>query len=436
VQKAQTDQTVWRRLSGSLWFVPAMMVLASIGLAIALVELDGILEADIDERWPRLFGAGVDGSRELLAAVAGSMITVAGVVFSVTIVALSLGASAYSPRVLRTFMSDRPTQVVLGAFVGVFSYCLVVLRTIRSGDDDVEQFVPRLAVAGGILFALVAIGMLVFFIHHLATAIQASSILERITRTTLRAIDELFPENLGDGVEEPVPQAAEGSAWTPIAACQSGYIVSVDNDGLLAFARAQGRVLRMDRTVGDFVIDGCPLASLQGSAAVDEDTPQALGRLYVIRRQRSIDQDAAFGMQEIVDVAVKALSPSENDPTTAIMCIDRLTQLLVRVASRRVESPLRRDGAELRVIAHGPTFAGLADLSYDAVRNEAHGNPTILLRLLWSVAQVGSATTNPDRRRILMEHARRIREAARSTVAEPAQLAEILRRMDALRWSA
>ena len=400
---------LWWRISASLWFVPAVMVLAALVLAIALIELED--------------AHGLD-----LAAVASSMITVAGVVFSVTIVALSLGASAYSPRVLRTFMGDRPTQMVLGMFVGVFAYCLTVLRTIRTGDD--EDFVPRIAVLGGIVLAFAAIAFLVFFIHHLAASIQAATILERITGATLRAIDQLFPEDLGGPAEEADPArlgAELSGAWTPVLARRSGYIVTVDNEALLAFAREHGRVLRMERAIGDFVVRGAVLASLQGAQAVGEDAEGALDRHYTLDRLRTIEQDAAFGVQEIVDIGVKALSPGINDPTTAVMCIDRLTQILVCLSRRRIETPLRSEGDRLRVIAIGPSFTGLAALCYDALRTEARGSPVVLHRLLWSLEEVVAATRHPARLRCLERHARAIAECASSVAEAPAREAIVAR---------
>jgi uncharacterized membrane protein len=386
-------------VTGGLWFVPSVIVLAAVLLALALVESGQLVELELAHRWPRVFGAAAEGARSMLSAIAGSMITVAGVVFSVTLVALSLAASQYSPRVLRTFMSDRPTQVVLGAFVGIFAYCLVVLRTIRGGEDG---FVPSLAVLGGIVLAFVGIGLLVFFIHHLASSIEASSILQRVTSATLGAVEDLFPEDLGAPAEAQAVAATEvGGAWTPVAARASGYIISVDNEGLLGFARKSGRVVRMERGIGEFVIRAQPLASIGGSEAVDADAEGALNACFALDRQRTIEQDAAFGLQQIVDVAGKALSPGINDATTALMCIDRLTEILVRLARRRIESPFRRDDGRLRVIALGPSFESLVALAYRELRAEARGKRAVLARLLWSLEQLAGATSDPGRRRIV-----------------------------------
>jgi uncharacterized membrane protein len=405
-------RALWWRVSASLWFVPGMMVLGATLLAVLLVDLDGTFQLELAERWPRLFGAGAEGAREMLSAIAGSMITVAGVVFSVTLVALSLASQQYSPRVLRSFMADRPTQAVLGVFVGVFAYCLVVLRTIRGGE---EEFVAPLAVLGGMALAFVAIGFLVFFIHHLAASIQASSILDRVRIGTLQAVEELFPENLGEEVDEAAEEADAAAirVWTPVAARASGYIVTVDNGGLLAFAAQEGRVVRMDAGVGDFVISGQPIASLEGREPPPEDRARALNACYSLDIQRTIEQDSAFGLQQMVDIGLKALSPGINDPATAILAIDRITEVLALLAERRVERRCRRDDRALRVIARGPTFVGLMELAHAALRENGAGHYLVLLRLLWSVEQVAAATRNPHRLAVLATAAQRVADCAR-----------------------
>lgn len=404
------------RVAASLWFVPALMVLAGVGLAILLVDLEpGV---DLGSRWPRVFGVGADGARSMLSAIAQSMITVAGVIFSVTIVALANAASQYSPRVLRTFLADRPTRLVLGTFVGVFAYCLTVLRTIRSGDDT--SFVPSIAVLGGFLLAFAGIGVLIYFIHHIAASIQAAEILGRITAVTLRAVERLFPEDLGVPAHSGAAFAQLEDRWTALAARQGGYLVSVDEEGLLAFAAKRGRVLRMECGIGEFVVEGATLASLHGREPASEADVAALNRCYAFEAQRNIDQDAGFGLQQLVDVGVKALSPGINDTTTALMCIDRLTEILVRLARRRIESPLRRDGGEVRVIAMGASFASLVDVAYGQLFDNAGGKRIVLERLAWSVAQVLSEVREAGRRRALEAWAARVTGALR----RPAQPVE------------
>ena len=398
---------LWLKARYSFWFVPALNVVGAMVLAVVLIEADGWFPAGTFERSPRLFGAGADGARGLLTAIAGSMITVAGVVFSITIVALSQASSQYTSRVLRNFLSDRVTQAVLGAFVGIFTYCLVVLRTIRGGGEG--QFVPSVAVLVGLLLGLVGVGVLIYFIHHIATSIQASHILSAASGETVRAVDHLFPEGVGDDAATGESEAAPVGAWYPVAAAQTGYIQSLNTDGLLAMASDLRTVVRMERRIGQFVIEGEPLASFLGVAPSDADLRRLRG-LYAVGRQRTVEQDAAFGVRQIVDVALKALSPGINDPTTAVMCIDHLTAILVRLSARRIESCLRSRDGELRLIACGPTYADLVGEAFDQIRQNAGGNVAVLERLLVSLELLGRRTESPWRRKVLLEHARAVAE--------------------------
>jgi uncharacterized membrane protein len=388
----------------SFWFIPSVALALAVALGVALVELDAALSITLGERWPRLFGAGAEGARGTLSAIAGSMITVAGVVFSVTIVALSLAADAYSPRVLRTFMHDRPTQVAFGVFVGIFAYCLVVLRTVRASDGGGEEFVPSLAVFGALVLALLGVWVLVYFIHHVAVAIQVSTILARIAAETRRAIERLFPEDLGEGgddaAEERMPLEL---CWRTLPARRSGYIVSVDAKGLLAFARSRGVVVRLERAVGEFAIESQPLASLAGGTPDADEEARALDALYSLALERTVEQDAAFGVQQIVDVATRALSPGINNPSTAQMCIDHLSALFVRLAQRRIPSRIRRDGEELRVIACGPTFESLIALAFEPLRRYGERSPEVLESLERAARAVESAAS-PRRRALMRRH--------------------------------
>ena len=424
-------RALWWRIRSSLWFLPALLVAGAVLLAVGLVELGALHDMNLQRRWPRLFGAGAEGARGLLSAIATAMLTVAGTVFSITLAVLSLAASQYSPRVLRTFMDDRPTQVVLGVFVAVFAYCLLVLRTIREGE---EPFVPSLAVLGGIVLAFVAVGFLVFFIHHLASSIAAPSILQRVTRGTDAAVEDLFPEELGDEADE---VAVDGEAdairaWAPVPAAETGYIVSLDSGALLAFAREQGRVVRMALAIGDYALKGQPVAWLEGTRAVDAKAEKALNACYSYDRERTIEQDAAFGVQQLVDVALKALSSGINDQSTAVMCIDQLTEVLVRVARRRIEKPYRRDDQGLRVIAIGPSFAGLVDAAFAGVRESGATMPAVLGRLLWAIERIAADTANVHRRKVLAEQAARIAECAARGIAAPHERTRIVAQAEAL----
>jgi len=400
-----------------------VLVLIAIVLAVSLIQVDSHIDPHLWDTWPRLFGAGAEGSRGMLAAIASSMITVAGVVFSITIVVLSLAASQYSPRVLHHFMRDRTHQTVLGAFVGIFAYCLVVMRTIRSGDEGL--FIPSLAVMGGVVLAFLGIGLLIFFIHHISVAIQASHILATAARETLRAIEHLFPEDLGtdeDDLPEEIEAAApDGETWHVVPAHQTGYLQRIDSDRLLACACEGQRVVRMERGIGEFLIAGTPLVAVTGRTAPDTSTMRHLQAAYIVNQQRTLDQDAGYGIQQIVDVALRALSPGVNDTTTAVMSVDYLTAILVRLALRRIASPRRYVDGQLRVIARGPTFATLLATALDQICRNAAGNVTVLARLLQAMETMAGVTTSHRRRQALRQQVQRIEEVIHQSIVLPGE---------------
>lgn len=409
----------WRDLRSSFWFVPAIIVSGAVLLATTLISIDASFDLHIVERWPLLFGAGAEGSRGLLTAVAGSMITVAGVVFSITLVALSLTSSQYTSRVLRNFMRDRVNQTVLGVFVGIFAYCLVVLRTIRGGDEG--AFVPSLAVMAGLILAFVGIAYLIYFIHHIALSIQASNIIATVARETIDAIDHLFPEGVGeeadDALQDELLHFKKEQAWTVVPARTTGYIESIDSEALLAFARKHRIVVRMERGIGEFVVEGSPLTSIAGPTTdIDEETTKTLNSVYIIGRQRTTDQDAGFGIRQIVDIAMKALSPGVNDSTTAIMCVDYLTAILVRLTSRRISSSRREEDGELRLIARGPSFDSLLSESFDQIRQNSERNVAVLRRLLQALEEIASATVQAKRRQVLKRQVASVAAMAERTI--------------------
>jgi uncharacterized membrane protein len=411
----------WSDLRASFWFVPSLIVGGSIALAMALIEADTAGSHLWLARWPRMFGAGAEGARGMLSTIAGSMMTVVGVTFSMTLVTLALASSQYTSRILRNFMGDRVMQVVLGIFTGIFTYCLIVLRTIRGGDEG--EFIPSLAVAFGVVLAIGGIGILIFFIHHIASSIQASRIIASVADETMMAVDRLFPERLGQGpVDDDENQAflpLPERTWQAVPACGNGYIQSVDNATLLRLARQHKTIVRMERGIGEFVVHDTTLASLARETPLEKEIIADVQGAYGIDRHRTVEQDSGFGIRQIVDMALRALSPGINDTTTAVICVDYLTAILGRLASRPIPSSRRYEEGELRIIAIGPTFASLVAESFDQIRASAKGNVAIMLRMLGSLQTIASLTSSPSRRRVLREEAEWIGELAKRTLESP-----------------
>ncbi len=400
-------------LRTSFWFLPAVMVAAAVALAFWLVNVDVASRLD---GWPGselLFAADAEGSRHMLAAVATSMITIAGVAFSITIVVLSLASNQYTPRILRNFMRDRGNQAVLGVFVGIFAYCLVVLRAIHEVEDQ-EAFVPSLAIVVGLALALVGVGFFIYFIHHTASSVQATHVLGSIVCQTAAVIRDLWPEK-----EEVAPEPDDALAakrWWMLPAETGGYVMTINYREIAALAAKHGAIVRLHAAPGDYVVEGGPFA-----AVTLEDPPESLARALsehvAFSTVRTIEQDPAFGIRQVVDIALKALSPGVNDVHTAVEAVDHLTSIFALAAARR-EPPRHhfRDDA-LRVISNERAFSDLLAYAYRGIRNSGGGHVSLFERLLGSLRTIAGFTDDPERRHALAAECDAIAEAVADTVA-------------------
>jgi uncharacterized membrane protein len=369
----------------------------------------------------------------MLSTLAGSMMSLMGITFSMTLVALALASSQYTSRILRNFMGSRATQITLGVFAGIFTYCLIVLLSIRGGDPG---FIPSGAVFFAFVLALAGVVVLIFFIHHIASSIQAVSVIASVAQETDAAVDRMFPQMQGreadgaeDEVEEQVLASRDERTWYPVPAQVSGYIQGVDEGAILDLARNHKTIVRMERTVGAFAVQGAVLASLALTYPPDREMIAALNRAYRISHHRTIEWDPAFGIRQIVDIALKALSPGVNDTSTAVMCVDYLTAILARLSSRCYPPSYRYDGDALRVIARVVTFEALLAEAFDQIRGSAEGNVAIIARMLGAIDALGSLTDNRNHRQALHEQVQWIAELAGRTVPAPQDRARIERRL-------
>ena len=417
----------WGRVRDSLWALPGAMTVACVLLAIVLVRLEagGHLPWASEVAW--LYRGGSSAARGVLGAIAGSLITVTGVVFSVTIVALQLASSQYSPRVLHGFIRDRPNQIVMGVLIGTFTYALLVMRSILSAADDREVFVPALAVTVGIALLLASVAALIYFIDHSARSIRVEVILQRQTEHARRQIERVFPEAgtpHGDGAAAVLP-AGPGTA---IAANGGGYVQAIGIDAVLEVAEKHDLLVALEHGVGGFVLPGELVARVwprdRAVAAVEE----AVRSSYVLGHERTPNQDVEFGFIGIADIAMRALSPGIHDPTTAILCVDRLAELLVVLARRAQPARLVRDDAGTRrVVVPHPTFDVAVAAAFDGPARAGAGELAFVVHLLHTLTRVG-ALVPPACRAPL----RRAAEAAAAAAATALVVAEDRTRVLAL----
>ncbi|CAN5297445.1 DUF2254 domain-containing protein [soil metagenome] len=406
----QKLRNFWFALRSSLWFVPGLMIAGSIGLALLLIDIETMVKREWLLNYPRLFGLGADGSRGMLTAIASSMLTVAALAFSLTLTALTQASGQYSPRILRNFMRDRINQFILGYFVSVFAYCLVVLRTIRGAEE--LTFVPSLAVMGGLILAIGGIVVLIYFIHHIATSLQVSQIIDNIVEETKEAIDALFPKEMGKPAEKSDKSEAEiletYKDWSKIPARTSGYLQYVDTEKLIEWADENKFIVKMEYGIGQFIGKGAALVSLIGDAQnfernINNETENEINKLFSINRYRTIEQDIGFGIRQIVDIALKALSPGINDTTTAVTCIDFLGVIIGEIAGKQLPETVRVKNGKLCVLIKANDFGGYVETAFDQIRINGKSNQAIFERLLDALSFIAKNTQNEERLAIVRE---------------------------------
>ena len=424
----------WDLVRSSFWFLPSLMAAAAVGLSFITVAVDQSATQQWLRRLDWVYNGGTEGASAVLQTIAGSMITIAGVVFSLTLVALSLASSQFGPRLLRNFMRDTANQLVLGTFISTFLYCLLVLRTIRREEGSV--FVPHLSVTLGVVFALASLWVLIYFIHHVSVSIQADEVIARVGAELDDTMNRLFPEHLGDDADEPadLSRRHEGSPPRVVSAGSDGYLQIVDAETLMRFAQDTDTVLHLVRRPGHYIVQGTPLLHATPADRVPEDMQQQLQRAFVLGNQRTAAQDVEFAILQLVEIATRALSPGINDPYTAIACIDRLGSAFCRLAQRRFPGACRYDDArQLRIIALPYTFSDLADAAFNPLRNYARGSVEVTIRLLESIAVVASVTTRAADRATLQRHAGMIARGAAEALPEEADRREVDARHHAVR---
>jgi uncharacterized membrane protein len=426
---------IWDRIRTSFWFVPTLMSLGAMLLSFASVSVDESITDEWLSRQSWAYTGGAESAGTVLGTIAGSMITIAGVVFSLTLVALSLASSQFGPRLLRNFMSDTANQTVLGTFVATFLYCLLVLRTIRRPDEG--DFVPHLSITLGVALAIVSIGVLIYYIHHVAVSIQADKVIGRVSAELGEAIDRLFPNEIGEGAapesdgQSQYERASDGSS-KPIAAPADGYLQLIDADALMRIARERNLLIHIERHPGQYLIAGTALLLAWPASGIDCESEQALATAFVIGEQRTPAQDVEFCIHQLVEIALRALSPSMNDPFTAISCIDRLGSALHRLGQREFPSAYRKDSeGKLRVIARPVSFSALLDAAFTQIRQSAATNLAVAIRLIETIAAIAPGMPRPEDREALQRHALMIDSDVRSHRQDRHDLANVAERFHA-----
>jgi uncharacterized membrane protein len=416
------------KLRTSYWFVPSTMLVGSMIVAWGATALDR--SSIIRDGSKSIFYSGdIDSARSLLSTVGGSAITVAGVVFSITIAALTMASSQFGPRLLRNFMRDRGNQFVLGTFVATYLYCLVVQRSLSAAEAP-----PNLAVSIGLLLGLASLCVLIYFIHHVALSIQAPTLVARVGKELLSEIDTLFPEHVGEHHEQTedsdgVPESLEPR---PVHARSSGYLQAVENEKLMRIACENDLIVRLFVKPGHFVTEGQTIMQVYPHTVRDKYVEALLDTL-LISVSRSPEQDVEYSIHQLVEICLRALSPSINDPFTANTCIDWLGVAMAKLACRRVPSTHRYDQKDrLRIIAPRVTFSGAMSAAFNQPRQASVKHVSVTIRIFEALETIAKQCANdPDAKAVVRHHILSTWERSRVQDLADIDHADIATRKDA-----
>jgi len=421
----------WEELRTTFWVIPSVLVVVSVLLFIITFEVDvAAYHHHVTlPVWIRTDNA--DAERQVLVSIAAGVITVVGVVFSITILALTLASQQFGPRMMRNFVRDVGNQVTLGVFVGTFVYSVLALGSISSISPT---FVPHLSTSVAEVLLLLDIGVLIYFIHHIAKSIQLPEVIAGIATDLMESIDAEFPERVG---EPPVAARAESGKSVPellklldergaiVPSQVSGYIQYVGYSQLIGIATRTDSFIRLEHRPGHYLASGRPLAMVWPRGAAPE-VALALRKAHVTGPHRTLVQDPVFAIDQLVEIAIRALSAAVNDTFTALTCIDWLSAGLGRVSGRILDEGVYRDGTgRVRLIESDPSYARMVNRAFDKIRQASRGMPAVLIRLIDSLGSIMLDTTSAEQRAVLRRQADMVLRLSEETVTEPNDLEEI-----------
>lgn len=383
-------------ISTSLWVTPTLLVLLASGLAALTLWIDEV-EPGLGGLRPWFFGGSASAARSLLSTIAGSLITVVALAFSVTIVAIQQASTQFSPRVIRNFMRDRPNQVVFGTYIATFVYALLVLRQVRSDTGAGDEFIPAMSVTIGLLLALLCVGLLIFFIHHTAVSLQVSTIVDAIRRDLREGMERLYPTTIAEPASA-APCLPAAPATQTLRSVEAGFLRQIDAEGVLKALPIGVTAARVRPQVGDYVFEGAPLIDIWAEAPLAPAEADALVTSFPVGRERSLYQDFLFGIRQLVDIALKALSPGINDPTTAEQCLVHLGDTVAQLATRPFPAPWREhEETGTLLFLDRPDFAAIVEAAFGQIRREASGDVHVTTTLLDMLAVIATRIEEPAR---------------------------------------
>ncbi len=429
-------QYFWVELNASFWFIPIMMLLIAMGSATGFLYLDSQIQYSPQGVLKYLLPASVDSARSILGIIAGAMIGVAGTVFSITLVVLTLASSQLGSRLVRNFMYDKLNQIVLGTYVSSFVYCLIILSSLKESESF--HFIPAISVLAALASAIAGIILLIVFIHHVSMSIQSDKVISDISDAMSKSIRKLFPDEIGHEEEKPafdIDTLKQKYAFIQeVRSKISGYLQSVDGEGMLSIAEENDCIIILHHRPGDFLVQDMVVCEILCDEECDTDIHEKIQDDFIIGKVRTPLQDAEFSIHQMVEVASRALSPGVNDPYTAIACIDNLTSVMCYLAGVEFPSPYRFDSEDrLRVIADNHSFAGMLNAAFNQIRQYAKGSPSVMIRLLEAMVTINQFTRNSNQKEQIIQHVEMIMKAAERTFHEPRDMEDMKERFNSLK---
>jgi uncharacterized membrane protein len=408
---------LYEDIRSSLWFRPGlwMLVYAAVGMLLVWGEARlGLAGVDLTQY--EVLRTDASGARTMLGAIATAMLTVTSLVFSLMMLAVVQTANAYSPRLLRRYISDPANQHVLGILIGTFVYSMVVLRAVSGNSASA----PVIATNMALLLSLVATVALVHFLNHVPQSIKVSSIISLILSQTQKVIERGFPRDVGHPWEGEGKPVFPESQPRQLCAHDSGYVQYLADEKLLRTAYDADLVIRMHWRMGDYILAGTAIASVWGE--LDEKLEGTIRRACILGVERTLPQDAGFGLQQLTDIALRALSPGVNDPSTAATSIDAVTFLLGKALDRELPSPYRCDEeGDLRLVLPRASFSELIEDSYLRILQYGGQDVAIMRQLLRACEQLHTIARGEAERELLWSLVEAIHDQARTTVTIPPQ---------------
>ena len=420
-------QIFFDSLRYSLTFTPLILALLGLGLAFVTLRFDARAPQSEAAFW--LYGGGPDGARAVLSVAASSVLSVAALAFSIAIAALALAAGQFGSRLLRNFLDDAAFQWTLGTFSGTYLFCLVVLRATRSQDEG-GVFVPQFSVSVALFLTVICVLLLSYFLNHVASSIQAPHVAFDAAKDLHREIDRLF--RVGQTQKRRgIPDNVSHEFENQVLGVRDAYLVAVNYETLIQIARQNDLVFEMQVRPGDFALQNAPLLGVAGAWNAEWEKP--VRRAFVFGASRSPLQDAEYGINQLVEVAIRALSPAINDPFTANTCLDHLGAALRHVLRRELPSPLIVDeNGKLRVIARGWSFSGLCDAAFNMIRQYGRDSVSVSVHLLETLESVARECQTAQEKQIIAHHAQLTQrgcEAETFSAADQNDIAERLARV-------